>query len=279
MIFLSKALNQSTSATNEMLRNYHEDHTGILQDLSEKCQIVGEIEKAVSTTDTTSANTDALRYEANFLDVAGLWRMAQGPRLRVFAIRDRVFGVRNRRHFALGMDGQSRGHGRFNRAQRHLDGSVRWVDFLGRTESEVEEEVELPEEVHLDVDAESEDEEVHTHVEPQEPREGRFQALNNWLLTFFTNWGRKMGGADSSKSDSGIKEPLLDNQVAEGGQNDIESSSDGAVTERPGYYRTSASLNNGHFHRLSTVGEEDEPSSSTPNTPTFSGLPRIPSGH
>lgn len=258
-----------------MLRKYHEDHFGLVRELSEKCQIIADIEQAVSVIDSASADTDALLYEANFLDVAGLWRMAQAPRLRVFAIRDRVFGVRNRRRFALSADGRSRSHGRFNRLQRRLDGSECWVDFLGRTESDLEEEPELPEDPHLEVEGESEDEEMRAHVEVQE---GRFQAMNNWLLTLFTKWGRVLGGAAPSQSEVAVGGSHMPEKEGTGqDQNDIESDLDTAATERPALYRRSLSFGNGHFHRLSTVGEEDEPIS-MPNTPTNSGLPHISSG-
>ena len=118
-----------------------------------------DIEQALASAETTGAETDALRYETNFFDVASLWRMAQAPRLRVFAIRDRVFSVRGRRRVGA-FDHAPDGHGRFNRLQPRLDGRTRLVDYLGRTESDVEEESELPEDVHMeDGDSDGEGEE------------------------------------------------------------------------------------------------------------------------
>ena len=83
--------------------------------------------------------------------------------------------------------------------QRTLGGRERLVDWLGRTESDVDEEEGLP-----DVMA-SEEHDGHAHehsVHGQETKEeslsaSAIQARNNsghaWFLEFFARWGRHLG--------------------------------------------------------------------------------------
>lgn len=277
-----------TSDTNEVLRKYHEDHAELIQDLAGKSQIVADIEEAVSQAESAAAETDALLYEANFLDVHTLWRMAQGPRRRVFAIRDRVFGVRSSSASGLG---DARGkrypaasHGRFNRVQRCLDGSERLVDFLGRTESEVEEESALPEIMPDGADgADEEDEEeaaaVERHLRAEEgEEEGQVKALSTWLLTLFTKWGRVLGvggaSASAAASPSVVSADTLGASAEAKDPHELEHDQQHTRTlrdargdrEKPktGLGITNGNLKahgNGHGHghnRLSTVGEEEE---------------------
>lgn len=273
-----------TSDTNEVLRKYHEDHAELIQDLAGKSQIVADIEEAVSQAESAAAETDALLYEANFLDVHTLWRMAQGPRRRVFAIRDRVFGVRSTSASGLG---DARGkrypaasHGRFNRVQRCLDGSERLVDFLGRTESEVEEESALPEIMPdgAESDVEEEEEEaaaVERHLRAEEVvEEGQVKALSTWLLTLFTKWGRVLGVGGASVSPSVVSADALGASVEPKDPHELEHDQQHMRTlraargdrEKPktGLGITNGNLKahgNGHGHghnRLSTVGEEEE---------------------
>lgn len=282
-----------TSDTNEVLRKYHEDHAELIQDLAGKSQIVADIEEAVSQAESAAAETDALLYEANFLDVHTLWRMAQGPRRRVFAIRDRVFGVRSTSASGLG---DARGkrypaasHGRFNRVQRCLDGSERLVDFLGRTESEVEEESALPEIMPDGADgaADEEDEEdeeeaaVERHLRAEEVvEEGQVKALSTWLLTLFTKWGRVLGvggaSASAAASPSVVSADALGASVEAKDPHELEHEHGQQHTrtlraargdrekQKTGLGITNGNLKtrgNGHGHghnRLSTVGEEEE---------------------
>lgn len=276
-----------TSDTNEVLRKYHEDHAELIQDLAGKSQIVADIEEAVSQAESAAAETDALLYEANFLDVHTLWRMAQGPRRRVFAIRDRVFGVRSTSASGLG---DARGkrypaasHGRFNRVQRCLDGSERLVDFLGRTESEVEEESALPEIMPDGADGadeeEDEEEAVERHLRAEEVvEEAQVKALSTWLLTLFTKWGRVLGvggasasaaaspsvvSADALGASAEAKDPhelehdQQHTRTLRAARGDREKAKTGlGITNGNGKAR-----GNGHGHghnRLSTVGEEEE---------------------
>lgn len=83
-------------------------------------------------------------------------------------------------------------HGRFNRLQWTLDGRERLVDYLGRTESEAEEERRVdPQSVFIMSQEEEEEEDVveHPGIKPM------------WLLRFFTSWGTRWG-ASSDHSDA-----------------------------------------------------------------------------
>lgn len=110
----------------------------------------------------------------------------------MFALREKVFGTGGRR-LPEGVHGA---HGPFNRLQWTLDGRERLVDYLGRTESEAEEESGLE---HLRRDggvrvdrAENEEEEedddlvAHPGIKPM------------WLLRFFTSWGARWSASAST---------------------------------------------------------------------------------
>ncbi|THH10221.1 hypothetical protein EW145_g1459 [Phellinidium pouzarii] len=240
-----QALVETASASNEALRDYQEEHSSLIQKLENDCEIAEDIEKSVYAANEAHAETDALLYEASFLDVRALWRMAQGPRMRVFTVRDRVFGTRGRRRES-DFAGE---YGRFNRVQRRLDGHERLVDFRGRTESDVEEESGLPDDVHLDEDSEDEEDDERENRESAE--EGQLQMLSHWLLTLFTKWGRVLGvrGAVPKATDPG-EQPVT-------GEHKEPEVID--VDEVKAVPRASVpSRSNGFHHRLSTVGEEDE---------------------
>ena len=124
-------------------------------------EAVTEVDESLEMASSLDANTNALVYETNVLDVGALWHMARAPRMRVFAIRDRVFGVKGKDRLGSALSRSRIGvrdsslsagdaHGRYNRPQKMLNGKTRFVDFLGRTESDVEEEEELPEDVNLE---------------------------------------------------------------------------------------------------------------------------------
>ena len=278
---ISQALITVTSATNDVLRKYHEDHAELIQDLAGKCQIVADIEEALSQAEAAAAETDALLYEASYFDINSLWRMAQNPRRRVFTIRDRVFGVRS----SPGSDRSKRypasSHGRFNRVQRRLDGTERLVDFLGRTESDVDEERDLPEimpDGTDEVDSEMGDaDEVEKHLHSEAVEEGQVKALSTWLLTLFTKWGRVLGvggaaapvatavsthsivGLSSEEKHAAVVGSSLD------GTSDREKQRQGVGGRASAIMRgkedpsSSQVRRNGHGHnRLSTVGEEEE---------------------
>ncbi|KAI5124996.1 hypothetical protein M0805_007420 [Coniferiporia weirii] len=245
-----QALVQTTSTSNADLLRYNGEHGDLIRELTAECDIAADIEEAVSTADSAHADTDALLYEANFLDVHSLWRMAQGPRLRIFAIRDRVFGTRGRRREP---DDATDDDGRFNRVQRRLDGSERLVDYLGRTESDAEEEDGLPEDEHPEGEGDSENEEEGKWENGENTEESQLQALSNWLLTLFTKWGRVLGvgrTAVPSAADPAGETPAKP-------QEELEHVRNGGTDTKP-LITSRQVVSNGHHNRLSTVGEEDE---------------------
>lgn len=203
---LLQKLLEAASTSNDLLRKYHDSHQELIHELAEKCQIAVDIEEAVSSADASSLDTDALVYEAGSFDVQNLWRQAQGPRQRVFTIRQRVFGVSDAAD-RRGRFARSKAHGRFNRVQRTLDGKERLVDWMGRTESEVEEESDLPE---IMPDEGRDDVSLGGHEEdrPKTPTPGPMpvqpspalqqKASSGWLLTLFTQWGSVLGVRTSS---------------------------------------------------------------------------------
>jgi len=113
--------------------------------------------------------------------------MASPPRQKVLAFREKVFGTGGRR-LPAGVHGA---HGRFNRLQWTLDGQERLVDYMGRTESEAEEESAVdPDEEFIFAPGEDEEDVVeHPGIKPM------------WLLRFFTSWGARWGAWASNQED------------------------------------------------------------------------------
>ncbi|KLO06904.1 hypothetical protein SCHPADRAFT_860844 [Schizopora paradoxa] len=241
---------ESSAAANDELRQYHAAQADALQALAERCQIVSDIEEAVRTVDGAGLDTDALLYEEHSFNVPALWRMAQGPRQRVFAIRERVFGTRRgrgRNAQRLDEEKAQMGRGRFNRVQRTLDGKERYVDWLGRTESDVEEERELPEIMPGDEGGDDDSEyEVEMHVSgvpsvqslkeraeadaKGEEAEGYVSSTSAWFLELFSRWGRVMGvrgGATTTQATQASVQdspkPVVKVEVRDDGDSDVVS--------------------------------------------------------
>lgn len=152
--------------------------------------MIADIDVEGSKADKISQAQNTISYETQQFQVADLWHIARPPRHTTFAMRDKVFGMGGRRL----PPGKHGAHGRFNRLQWTLDGQERLVDYLGRTESEAEEESNVDmEAVHRPPTDEEEDSVVtHPAIRPM------------WLLRFFTSWGAKWGAtqpdADASKA-------------------------------------------------------------------------------
>jgi len=87
--------------------------------------------------------------------------LANPSRQKVLERREKVFGMGRR--FPQGVRGS---YGRFNRVQWTLDGQGRLVDWLGRTESEVEEEEELEDVIPSREDEDEEDVVEHPVLKP-----------------------------------------------------------------------------------------------------------------
>lgn len=114
-----------------------------------------------------------------------LWHIATPPRQKVLELREKVFGTGGRR-LPPGVHGA---HGRFNRLQWTLDGQERLVDYLGRTESEAEEESSVDPNSMFTMPPE-EDLVEHPGIKPM------------WLLRFFTSWGARWGAPTLSREGS-----------------------------------------------------------------------------
>ncbi|KAI0650708.1 hypothetical protein C8Q79DRAFT_923901 [Trametes meyenii] len=210
------ALTHRLSTQNAQL---HADHAGVRAPLAELDARAGELhalEALRTEAEALSQETNALAYESAQFLVDELWHMAAQPRLRVFALREKVFGTGRR--LPPGVRGA---HGPFSRVQRTMDGREVLVDRLGRTESEAEEEMELP---HLAETEPDSDEEVdvveHQNLKP------------TWLLRFFNYWGGRLGlGHGSPTPPDGQAKPAEDQkatQVDGGSQGDALSPSSGA---------------------------------------------------
>lgn len=171
-------LTRNLTSTNTLLREDYQSHIPFLSDLESRTQIISTIDAENAKADKTSQATHTLRYEAEQFRVPDLWHTATPPRQKVLALREKVFGTGGRR-LPVGVHGA---HGRFNRLQWTLDGRERLVDFLGRTESEADEEESGVE--FLGIQEEEEEDVVeHPGIKPM------------WLLRFFTSWGARWGAA------------------------------------------------------------------------------------
>ncbi len=215
-----QSLVESSATANDELRQYHSTQIEVLQQLAEQCQIVSDIEEAVGTVDGAGLDTDGLLYEEHSFNVPALWRMAQGPRQRVFAIRERVFGTRGKKRYA----GAAESRGRFNRVQKTLDGKERLVDWMGRTESDVEEERELPEIMPGEAGDDDSEYEVEMQVSgvpsvqslkeradadaKGDEQEGYVRSTSAWLLELFSRWGRVMGVRGQGTTPTPVQEGL-----------------------------------------------------------------------
>lgn len=216
---------QTAAASNEVLKSELEANRAAVMALDAQCtQLTADIDRARYETDAITLETKALRYEAGGYDVSELWQMAQTPRHRVFAIRERVFGTGFAPSSPRNSAKKRGAHGRFNRVQKTLDRGERYVDWLGRTESELDEESELPEVMPMSVDATTSLlslAESDTTMPPtpgvnagmgMQGYVGGYAALGElprrlsaggggWLLTLFSKWGSVLGvGAGAAAS-------------------------------------------------------------------------------
>ncbi|KAF7301688.1 hypothetical protein MIND_00734300 [Mycena indigotica] len=169
-------LTSSLSETNTILREDYQTHVKALASVEQQARIIAEIDAEGSKTDKISQAQNTLSYETQQLVVQNLWHVAGQPRQTTFALRDKVFGMGGRRL----PTGKYGAHGQFNRLQWTLDSRKYLVDYLGRTESEAEEESLVDPEA-IQTPPPIEDKEVVTHpsIRPM------------WLLRFFTSWGAK----------------------------------------------------------------------------------------
>lgn len=122
--------------TNTLIREHYESHFDPLTEIEGRSRILMDMDEAQTEADRVSQATNTLRYEAEQFHTPDLWHSASQSRRKVLHLREKVFGMGGRR-LPAGVHGA---HGTFNRLQWTLDGRERLVDYLGRTESEAEEE-------------------------------------------------------------------------------------------------------------------------------------------
>lgn len=190
-----KALTTALSASNTSLRQDHSSELPVIDALQARAGVLQDVEAAMAQADAMTQETNALSYESAQFLVNDLWHMAAGPRQKVFAMRERVFGTGRR--LPQGVNGA---HGRFNRVQWTLDGGTRLVDVHSRSESEAEEEIGLPWIRPTYREEDEGDVMEHTTLKP------------TWLLRMFNYWGNRWGisrslPTDKDKEERKIEEP------------------------------------------------------------------------
>ena len=176
-------LTNKLTRTNSLLREDYQSHLPPLSVLEDRAHVISGIDIESAKADKISQATHTLRYETEQFGVPDLWHTATPPRQKVFELREKVFGTGGRR-LAPGVHGA---HGRFNRLHWTLDGQERLVDYMGRTESEAEEE-EVGAEFMPPREEEDEDDVVQHHA---------YKPM--WLLRFFTSWGAKWGATSTEE--------------------------------------------------------------------------------
>ncbi|KAI9063225.1 hypothetical protein FKP32DRAFT_1592689 [Trametes sanguinea] len=203
-----QALATRLSAQNAHLLAQHEGVRPARAELDARAGELHQLEALRTEAEALTQETNALAYESAQFLVEDLWHMAAQPRQRVLALREKVFGTGRR--LPQGVRGA---HGPFSRVQWTLDGRERLVDRLGRTESEAEEEEELPHLPGMEVDEEEEVDAVeHQSLKP------------TWLLRFFNYWGSKLG---LGRGGEGVPHPPPDGQAKTAGGDSKDSQANG----------------------------------------------------
>lgn len=183
-----KLLSNALSTTNTAQRSHYQSHLDVLSQIDHKSLILASLDVESLKSGKLLQSTNTLRYEAEQFRVDDLWQAASPSRHKVFALREKVFGTGGRR-LRAGVHGA---HGPFNRLQWTLDGRERLVDYLGRTESEAEEESGVEHlrrgGMRMDRPENEEEEDVVAHpaIKPM------------WLLRFFTSWGARWSASAST---------------------------------------------------------------------------------
>ncbi|KAL4241904.1 hypothetical protein ABKN59_000448 [Abortiporus biennis] len=181
-----EALTHTLSSSNTLLQNELKSHQDSLALLESRSSVLQDIENARIKADGMTQETNALAYEFEQFHLDDLWHMASQPRQKVFMMREKVFGTGRR--LGQGVHGA---HGQFNRIQWRIDGTEVLVDALGRTESEVEEEMDLPGSRPL-LEEEEEGEVVeHPGLRP------------TWLLRVFNYLGSRWRSTDKKVEGNG----------------------------------------------------------------------------
>ncbi|KAF9009063.1 hypothetical protein BDQ17DRAFT_1422232 [Cyathus striatus] len=172
------------------LERDYQSHLEMLNDLGARVKILSDIDEENAKMEEIIQATNTLSYESEQFRVPDLWHTASHSRAKVLLLREQVFGTGGRR-LPPGVHGA---HGRFNRLQWTLDGRERLVDYLGRTESEAEEESKVdPHSLFIRPPEEDEEDVVeHSSIKPM------------WLLRFFMGWGARWSTSkDDDKNGKG----------------------------------------------------------------------------
>jgi hypothetical protein len=164
-----------------------------LLDLEARTRVVAQLDAQRLVADAIAQETNTLLYESALFRVRELWGAAGPPRRAVLALREKVFGTGRRRRRG------ARGVRAFDRVQWTLEEEERLVDWLGRTESEAEEEEgvgldEVVEEAEAGGVVEDEDVSEHPLINAIKPV---------WLLRFFETWGVRWGSTARQQEDEG----------------------------------------------------------------------------
>ncbi|TDL29498.1 hypothetical protein BD410DRAFT_833795 [Rickenella mellea] len=213
-----QAMLGAASTSNEALRKEYQSYLPKFDEASTRAQVTHEIDEALRKADGITRDTNALAYEALGFDTSRLWQMAQIPRQRVFAIRERVSGTSTRKNPFV--------HGRYNRVQRTMDRQERLVDWMGRTESEVEDESSLPRIMPDD----------HAEI-VGEPTVAVPKGADGWFLAFFTRWGKVLGVGTGTQAtpgnDSGPKQESKESKEPAQGKDKefVDQMKTGTITE------------------------------------------------
>jgi hypothetical protein len=173
---------------NASLREDYQSHQQVLLDLESQSKVIAQLEAQSLRVEKITQEVNTLLYESEQFQMRDLWRMTSASRQTVLAYREKVFGTGGRR-LPTGAHGA---HGRYNRLQWTLDERERLVDWLGRTESEAEEEDAVGvEEVVVPREEDEEDAVEHPGIKPM------------WLLRFFNSLGVTWGSVAKPEDDKG----------------------------------------------------------------------------
>ena len=203
-----QALACRLSAQNARLHADHEGARGALSALDVRAGELQRLEALRTDAEGLTQETHALAYESAQFLVEDLWHMAAQPRQRVLALRETVFGTGRR--LPQGVRGA---HGPFSRVQWTLDGEGRLVDRMGRTESEAEEEEDLPHLPGMEMETEEEADAVeHQNLKP------------TWLLRFFNYWGGRLGLSRTQEPPAPPDAQAKSAEARNGEQNGVQGS-------------------------------------------------------
>jgi hypothetical protein len=129
-------LTHNLSTSNAQLKSDYRAHEGELGELDARLKVVAKTDEVHARAETILLEARALSYESGQFAPGELWRSVAAQRHKVFATRQKVMGANRPEGAAGGGEGGSA----FRKLQYTLAGEEIWVDWLGRTREEAEEE-------------------------------------------------------------------------------------------------------------------------------------------